>query len=223
MHLQRLTNFRTRFISACIFTLIFWGIALFLPPIFLSISLGIILGIILLFEWKSFFSPQSWLFWIIMPLYPILPFVLLIFMNNNPVHHDLVLILFTMIFSFDTGSYLVGSLYGKIKIYPRISPNKTWEGFFGGYVCCIASLLLIIWELGASFHIYFIMIFSATVCILALMGDLFESWLKRHAHIKDSGTLMPGHGGFLDRFDAIAFTAPLFYMCKTYLIYFFRA
>lgn len=221
MHLQRLTNFQTRFITASIFTLVFWGIALFFPPIILSISLGIILAIILITEWKSFFSPRRLSFWLIMPIYPSLPFILLILMNNQPAYHNLVLILFTMIFSFDTGSYLVGSLYGKIKIYPAISPNKTWEGFLGGYLFSLASMLLIIWELHAPLHIMFSVLLSAIVSILALLGDFFESWLKRHAHIKDSGVLMPGHGGFLDRFDGIAFTAPFFYVCKNYLLSFF--
>lgn len=223
MHLNErfMNDFKNRFITASLFGIIFWGIVLLFPPLIFSFFLATVLCIILVYEWINFYPLKSWDYWLTMPLYPCMPFILLILMNNNPRYHDLVIILFAIIFSFDTGSYLVGSLFGKHKICPSISKNKTWEGLVGGYFCGLFSFILVLWELHLSLDPAFIIFSALVICILALCGDLFESWLKRRAHLKDSGNLLPGHGGFLDRFDSISFTAPFLFLIKEHLIYFF--
>jgi len=109
----------------------------------------------------------------------------------------------------DTMAYLVGSMVGK-KPLSKISPKKTWEGTIGGAILCI----LVIGMLGYFIPITKIIfvhhwIFIAALCaIYGTVGDLFESKLKRMANVKDSGAIMPGHGGFLDRFDSLLFAAP---------------
>ncbi len=115
----------------------------------------------------------------------------------------------------DTGAYIIGSKFGKTPLLPRISPKKTWEGTLGGvavtfmvgYAFCIATgeLRLQDW-----------MILSAIVAVFGSIGDLIESMLKRSINIKDSGTLLPGHGGMLDRFDAFIFLLPF---AAAYLLY----
>tara|TARA_B100000035_G_scaffold182827_1_gene156103 strand:- start:9527 stop:10327 length:801 start_codon:yes stop_codon:yes gene_type:complete len=125
-----------------------------------------------------------------------------------PDHKLLVLITFTGIWSVDIGGYLFGKFLGKHKIFPVTSPNKTYEGLFGS----LALLLFI-----QSFSWYFFDIFSLleflmiSICIFvgSIYGDYFESFLKRKYHIKDSGNLIPGHGGFLDRLDSAIYTIPL--------------
>jgi phosphatidate cytidylyltransferase len=107
----------------------------------------------------------------------------------------------------DTGAYLVGSKFGKRSLHPRISPKKTWEGTLGGvavtfivaYIFCMLSgvLRLMDW-----------MVLAAIVSVFGTMGDLVESMLKRSVGAKDSGNLLPGHGGVLDRFDAFIFLLP---------------
>lgn len=216
------TTFAKRLATGFALGIVFWTLFAYLPPIYFSFVLALILLLIILFEWKNFFSMDKLSYWLVMPFYPILPFALLITMNQNPAYHSLLFILFIIVFSFDTGSYLVGNAMGYHKIAPRISPGKTWEGVLGGWIFAIVGLYLVLWELNKSASWWFIGVFSLVVCLLSLVGDLFESWLKRRAGIKDSGTLLPGHGGFLDRFDGILFTVFFFYVFKEYLLKLFH-
>ncbi len=214
---QGLTTFGKRFVTGLALGIVFWTLFAYLPPIYFSFVLGIILTLIIVFEWKNFFNIEKLSYWLIMPFYPILPFALLIAMNQNPAYHVLLFVLFIIVFSFDTGSYFVGNIIGFHKLAPSISPGKTWEGALGGWIFAIIGFYLVLWELGKSVPWWFVLIFTLLVCILSLIGDLFESFLKRRAGIKDSGTLLPGHGGFLDRFDGILFTVFFFYIFKNYL------
>jgi phosphatidate cytidylyltransferase len=118
---------------------------------------------------------------------------------------------FILIWANDTGAYLTGMSFGRHKLMERISPKKTWEGFFGGVI--IASLIawLLSGWLGVVDKIHWIII-SVIVSIAGTYGDLVESMLKRSTGVKDSGTIMPGHGGFLDRFDSAIISFPLVYL-----------
>jgi phosphatidate cytidylyltransferase len=111
----------------------------------------------------------------------------------------------------DTFAYLTGSVIGKTPFFPRISPKKTWEGTLGGIVCTI----LIAWGLSHSFEVYtpaqWVAI-AACVAVFGTVGDLIESMLKRSVGVKDSGNIMPGHGGFLDRFDSFLFLLPFVWL-----------
>lgn len=207
-----------RTITALVLGVGFWLLYIYLPPFYFSYVLVIILLQIIFFEWKNLFAYSSPLFWAVLPLYPILPFYLLIQLNNDPAYHDLLLILFILVSSHDTGSYIVGNLIGKHRISPAISPKKTWEGFLGGWLFACIGLALIVWEQGTSLPGWFVIGFALLVCSLAFWGDLFESWLKRRAHVKDSGHILPGHGGFLDRFDGILFAVFFFYIFKDTLV-----
>jgi phosphatidate cytidylyltransferase len=218
MHLLLSTEFIKRLITGLILGIGFWGVYLYLPPVCFSLVLGLILALIIIFEWTHFFSVTKPAFWILMPLYLILPFALLIMLNNSPVHRELLFILFVLVFSFDTGSYITGNLFGKRHILRAISPKKTWEGMIGGYLFACFGFVLIIFERGYKTPPHLIACFTLVVCILALLGDLFESWLKRRAHLKDSGNMLPGHGGFLDRFDGILFAVFFFYLFQDQLI-----
>jgi phosphatidate cytidylyltransferase len=107
----------------------------------------------------------------------------------------------------DTGAYLVGSFIGKHKLYEKISPNKTWEGTLGGAVLAmgLSYVVYLIFPQLAYIHWFII---SIIVSVFGTFGDLVESMLKRMAGVKDSGKLMPGHGGVLDRFDSLFFATP---------------
>lgn len=122
----------------------------------------------------------------------------------------LVLAVLVMIWLNDTGAYIVGCTFGKHRLCERLSPKKSWEGFWGGFAFCLlggwcATLIpdldfLNLWQW---------MLMGATVSVFATVGDLFESLLKRHAGVKDSGNLIPGHGGILDRIDSLLAVAPV--------------
>ena len=121
----------------------------------------------------------------------------------------LTLFLFAGIWANDSGAYFVGRAWGKHKLAPRVSPNKTVEGAVGGILCTLAVLSL----LAALLPMNFVQA-GAAALVLSLAGyagDLVVSALKRHFRLKDTGTMIPGHGGFLDRFDSLIFAAPLFY------------
>ncbi|PKN03807.1 hypothetical protein CVU75_00365 [Candidatus Dependentiae bacterium HGW-Dependentiae-1] len=197
-------------------TLFFWAY-MYIAPFYFSLVLAGILLQVVLFEWRMLFDLKKPLFWILMPLYPILPFILLILINQQPAYHPLLLVLFVLVCSHDTGSYLFGSLLGKNKIAPTVSPGKTWEGFWGGYLVALGTLSLLLWIQKIQRPLWQLALLTLLVCALSLAGDLFESWLKRRARIKDTGDILPGHGGFLDRFDGILFAVFFFYLFRDYL------
>jgi len=212
------SEFTQRFITSLFLGFGFWGVFFYLPPVCLSLVLILILVLILLFEWTQFFPIKEPAFWVLMPLYLLIPFYLLISLNHNPLYHELLVLLFVIVFSFDTGSYLVGNVCGKHRIANSISPKKTWEGFIGGYIFAFLGFVTVIFEGGYRSSPWLIAGLTAIVCILSFFGDLFESWLKRRAQLKDSGTLLPGHGGFLDRFDGIIFAVFFFYFFRETLV-----
>ncbi len=138
-----------------------------------------------------------------------IPFALLISISH---WHDSyaplrVLGLLLLTWTNDTMAYLVGSKIGKTPFFPRISPNKTWEGTLGGIVCTfLVAGLFSYWIPAFTFQQW--MVLAAVVAIFGTLGDLVESMLKRSIHVKDSGTILPGHGGFLDRFDSFIYVLP---------------
>ncbi len=130
-----------------------------------------------------------------------------IIIHENSYEPFIPLGIILLIWSNDAFAYLVGSAIGKHKIIPRISPGKTWEGSIGGVVCnfIVAYLLTILFGV-FSFAEWCVI--AALVSIFATLGDWVESMMKRSLNVKDSGTLLPGHGGMLDRFDAFFFAIP---------------
>jgi phosphatidate cytidylyltransferase len=127
------------------------------------------------------------------------------------------IIIYASIWTNDTMAYLVGSIIGKTPLTP-ISPKKTWEGTIGGVILCIAVVsLLLPFLIGSRTEAFIILlaIISGTAAITGTFGDLFESRLKRMAGVKDSGNILPGHGGFLDRFDSMLFAIPATWLLLT--------
>jgi len=119
--------------------------------------------------------------------------------------------MFVLIWTSDVFAYLTGSLIGKHKLHERISPKKTWEGSMGGlFFALLAAYIL--WVLVPELNLVEWMTLTIIIVISGTLGDLAESLLKRNAGVKDSGTLFPGHGGVLDRFDAVIFATPMVFV-----------
>ncbi len=118
---------------------------------------------------------------------------------------------FLLIWANDTGAYLIGVTLGKHRLLERISPKKSWEGFIGGVVLAVVVSWLLSGWLGVVSPVKWAII-SLIVSIIGTFGDLVESMLKRSTGIKDSGNLMPGHGGFLDRFDSTVMSFPIVFL-----------
>lgn len=111
----------------------------------------------------------------------------------------------------DTGAYLVGRSFGKRKLFERISPNKTWEGLLGGVLLAMVSSVFISHYFGI-FSLFHWLCMALIIGVFGTLGDLVESMLKRNVGVKDSGNMLPGHGGLLDRFDGLLMAAPFVYL-----------
>jgi len=138
-------------------------------------------------------------------------------MANLPYQFEMILSIFIIIWGNDTMAYIGGKWAGKHKLAPAISPKKTWEGTLTGFIfAAIISLALssLLLELG----ILQSLLLGGLISIAATTGDLFESAIKRDAGVKDSGSLLPGHGGILDRFDAVLFAIPVAFFYLEFLI-----
>lgn len=131
--------------------------------------------------------------------------------NNVEFSPGMLIGFFLLLWANDTGAYLVGSAIGKHRLMERISPKKSWEGFFGGLTLTLVVSRLMSNFLGVVDVKGWIFI-ALIVSIAGTFGDLIESMLKRSVGFKDSGSIMPGHGGFLDRFDSVVIAFPLVYL-----------
>jgi len=134
---------------------------------------------------------------------------------------ELVLLLLVLIWSADSGAYFVGKAVGKHKLCPRVSPGKTIEGAIGGIATTIGVMLLYVGFMLESPSIEQYLIFAILALLVAkasIVGDLFESLYKRISNIKDSGNLLPGHGGIFDRIDSLTAAAPIFYLAYKLLL-----
>jgi len=140
---------------------------------------------------------------------PIIVFECIAFLpfKEGAYHPEIILGYFVLLWISDSGAYAVGSLVGKHKLFERISPKKTWEGSIGGAVLTfVAAYFISSIVKEVSLRDWFVM--SLIVVVMGTYGDLFKSLLKRSANVKDAGNLLPGHGGFLDRFDSLIGSAP---------------
>ncbi len=129
----------------------------------------------------------------------------------SPFSPGLILGFLILSWGFDTGAYLFGSWFGKHKLWKRISPEKSWEGFISGFIIT----LIIAWPVSLWIGITDLkswIIISVIISVTGTLGDMVESMLKRSVGVKDSGSLLPGHGGMLDRFDSLILSLPFVFM-----------
>jgi phosphatidate cytidylyltransferase len=175
------------------------GVTLFklLSPGGFVTLLVVLLVYILAIEWPRFNL------WWLTPWYPVLP--LLALMHLYLIQPVLWACLICVVAAYDTGAYFFGSWLGTTKIVPAISPGKTAEGLVGGFLSAGFMTLVCYYFLQKSlyFGILTLYLIGCSIGIIAFLGDLFESYLKRKAGLKDSGSLLPGHGGILDRIDGL--------------------
>lgn len=145
-------------------------------------------------------------------VYVALPLSLLAQIHFYPMGRMWVFFLLIVVFAGDTGAFYAGRLFGKHKLHKRVSPGKTWEGAFGGLIMSLGfGSLFLLWR---PIHRLSVDIFILMVILSAAaqIGDLAESLLKRNHRIKDSGTILPGHGGVLDRIDGLLFAIPVLFV-----------
>lgn len=146
-------------------------------------------------------------------VYVVLPFLLMIQVYVMPLEGGswkFIIGLFLIVWSNDTFAYLTGRAFGKTKLFEAVSPKKTWEGTVGGVIMAVVAAMIYAYFLETNLIFW---AFSALIVApMAVIGDLIESKLKRTVGVKDTGAIMPGHGGVLDRFDAVMFATPFFFL-----------
>jgi phosphatidate cytidylyltransferase len=200
------------FIGLFIFTLLVGVSMKLLPIISITFIFPLFFTLILNELWKKHTHPIvniSILFFGI--VYLVIPFYLTIDLNlRNTDFMPPVVGMFILIWTNDSFAYLSGRAFGRNKLFPRISPGKTWEGTIGGVLVTLLAGFIIGSFVNKGQELFWI-ISAAIIAPCAIYGDLLESLFKRSLNIKDSGALLPGHGGVLDRFDAALFAIPFFY------------
>jgi phosphatidate cytidylyltransferase len=159
--------------------------------------------------------PSSAVLWghkvlrLLMGLLVLIPtWVALVYVRQQPNGAWLVLLLILIVALADSGGYFVGRRFGKHKLAPAVSPGKTWEGFAGGLLTNCLLAVILSQTLNTSFLLMLVLVVPTS--LISVLGDLLESMVKRHAGVKDSGRILPGHGGILDRVDGITAGAPVF-------------
>ncbi|ABV79304.1 phosphatidate cytidylyltransferase [Rickettsia bellii] len=215
------SNLYLRILSGIVLVPSFVVAILWLKPLFYVLMILVAIG--MLSEWYDMTHSSIMYLLIGLIIIPI-PISLLIFLSSNPINNWLIMLYFCIVWSVDTFAMIGGKTLGGAKLAPKISPKKTWSGLITGILSAglVATLISFI----PSFYIenyYFsnriyLFIISCTLALTAQLSDLFISYFKRKFNIKDSGNIIPGHGGVLDRFDSIILTAPiLFFINGLYL------
>jgi phosphatidate cytidylyltransferase len=131
--------------------------------------------------------------------------------ESNDVGRDWLLLTLLVIFANDTGAFLVGRILGRHRMAPSVSPGKTWEGAAGGLVWAVVAVVVLGFLFDVSPPGWQLAVIGATVGVLSQWGDLLESKVKRVANVKDAGSIIPGHGGVLDRLDSVVMSIPAVY------------
>lgn len=203
MHFLKTNNFYQR-VATSLFLLPFFVYCFVYMPFLFCIVLIFCLMFILVYEWPVLCPISHAYFFLKTFFYPIIPFFFLIFLYLF--FRTELALLWAYVCCFDTTCYVIGNFFGRTSI-TSISPKKTWEGLIGGIITSQLIFFFVYRYVLCELIGYEFFIFYFFVSIIAFCGDLFESWLKRNAGIKNSGTTLPGHGGLLDRFDSILFVA----------------
>ncbi len=199
-------------LSSTLFVAIFFGMIQYWPLIVVGWTLVPMVGVVLLRNRTEISMYEGVTRAIFVPCYVALPLAMLALIFRYPKGNLWVLFLFVCVFAGDTGAFYFGRLMGRHKLIPSVSPGKTWEGAMGGALC---SVLAGLWylrivridKLGINTALLLV-----GITVVAQLGDLAESLLKRTQGKKDSGSLLPGHGGILDRIDGLLFAIPLLYL-----------
>lgn len=186
------------------------------PTIFIPYLITIVYLIISELFTKAPNPINNWAYTMLSQMYIALPLStinLLAFRSGEEEQYNALLPLSIFVFLWvnDTGAYCVGSLLGRHKLYPRVSPGKTWEGSVGGGLLVLVAAAVVGWLTGgntASLSIPVWMGLGLVVVVFGTLGDLVESLFKRTLGVKDSGNILPGHGGMLDRFDSSLMAIP---------------
>ena len=201
-------NFLPRLISGILYIVIIFASIVISMETFITVFL--IFTLISTYEANSLYQKIKSMGYkynhpFIPPLYVSVSMIALIYIpfSGNAIYNPyLILFIFILIWISDTMSYFFGSLFGRTNLKIEASPNKTWEGFIGGLFCSVIFSYVSFSFIQEIFPLWKTILLGFTIPIFGLLGDIFQSQIKRKAGVKDSGNLIPGHGGLFDRLDS---------------------
>jgi len=213
-----MSDFTIRIVTGGISGGLFLG-GYFLHKNFFSGVLLAIFILIIAFEWPQLCKRNKFL-WLLIPVYPFFPLFSLFYLNHfyRSLHILFPLYSFFVSWVSDTTGYVFGNLWGNHKLCPAISPKKSWEGLLGSFLGVLLFVLLFTRSMIVNIPVVlvgslpYLVGIAGLLTLAALFGDLFESYLKRRAGIKDTGAILPGHGGLLDRFDSVFFVGSVVFL-----------
>jgi phosphatidate cytidylyltransferase len=215
-------------VPLCITVMLFIIAAFVLQPI--SVEMGVFLALLVIPAWYVFGRssledalPSSAIAVMATLYVGMLGGSLIRLHNDFADGWKLVFFLMLVVWLGDAGAYYVGRTFGRHQLSPRISPKKTVEGLAGGIATAVIAAIVIQLTFFQTFPLVHAAVAGVLLSVAGVIGDLAESMWKRSAAVKDSGTLIPGHGGFLDRLDSIFFTAPILYVYWFLIIHDFRS
>jgi len=214
-----------RALTGLVLIISFGGAYLHSSSLFI-VALAVLLHITLYWEWPKLVNLEKKSRYVFTIVYPIAPFIVLIGLTHHFYNTDFYLPIFPFLTAWaaDTGGYIVGKLIGFHKMCPTISPGKSWEGFIGSIISVwamcwhvIPKIVLLRSTILAT-NQFALFLFALLITTIAFLGGFFLSILKRKEGLKDAGSLLPGHGGILDRFDGVLFvgvtTAVVALLCQ---------
>ena len=212
----RFSRFLAIMAGEVLFLLLFFSRGFGMPVRYVSLSFIPILAIMINSIYqpdRNNFSEFSHIYTGMLYIAVPLAFSNFLVFRNNVFSGKLLLCFFIIIWASDVGAYVLGIIFGKRiwpkKLFPSISPHKSWAGFFGGLLSAVISSVALTWLGLFEFRIFEAVALAVLMHVSGVYGDLFESQWKRHYEVKDSGSIIPGHGGLLDRFDSALLAVPV--------------
>lgn len=191
------------------------GSSIYLLPFNKSILL--IAGYVLITHFIVYLKHREYLFYLLIATFYLVSISILYYIGNGGMGYKYLILLVVPMELNDVSQYMAGKLFGKTKITPHISPNKTLEGVIGGILMTTVIFNLMYYLLFGEVITLKTILLAMALSFLGFLGDLTFSLTKRKANVKDTGTLLPGHGGLLDRVDSLLYTTPLFYIVMLWL------
>lgn len=212
---QFISHFLLRVITSVIGLVVLGCIFFKLPPLYFSGVIFFVNVWAAFFELPKLVKPNRFFYWFLLVVYCAVPTWCALQLNQVVTFRPLLVWAFLLTCYHDVAAYLVGTFVGHHKLAPIISPKKTWEGVIGGFCGILGFILFCASQSAQVLPLIFV---ALIISALSVSGDLFESWLKRAARVKDAGTILPGHGGMLDRIDSLLFVIPFVYFFRSSLL-----
>jgi phosphatidate cytidylyltransferase len=217
LNLNKIVSISISILSFLFFALFFEKVKFDFIPILLFVSICVALFLMYLLFFKKTIEFNAFTKYSVLLGYVVFPFIFLIKIPFVATEKSieflpfLVVYIFILVWINDTFAYFVGKSVGKNKLFETISPKKTIEGFIGGLIFTLIAGFIIAKYFQVASVLFWILV-AVIVSVFGTIGDLVESKFKRKANVKDSGNIMPGHGGILDRLDSVIFVAPFLFL-----------